>query len=70
MEKPITLEDFKNIREYNIADSIYERVRLVHENLLPLLVNHKNDYIRWAVAKRLSNEENFSISTYLRAELT
>lgn len=70
MDKETPIEAYNFIGVYNLNDNLPGLIKRTPENLLPLLVNHKNDYVKWAVNQRLSNQSDLSIESYLKAELT
>lgn len=69
MEKPITLAHFYGIEERPliIAETLIKKAPL---SLLPLLINHKNGYVNWAVRRRLSSKGKFSIEAFIRENRT
>lgn len=58
----VTLKDFDNGKpsSYHYEELMKE----VNFNLLPLLVNHKNRYVKWASAKRLASKR-FSLGAFI-----
>lgn len=63
-----TLEEFKTISEYNLTDKMMDLVRRSPLKLLPLLLNHHNFYIQWAVKRRLEHK-SFTKYEYLKLPL-